>query len=358
MTEKANNGKSSRRQPHLELTTHDVLQLWREGHYTPKGYLYHLILAHRKAGWWFRIANVSEFCRKWEIQRRTFYRAKACLIENGQLEESIVGAVDLRIPVVSINTCDSGDTPVTNESLTVSDLSPTVTNGSHSVTDGSHMSPESLTEQSSCNSTDLSQISYKSFSAHPPASEEREIEIKKEIDPEFRNWLNKKASRLPTPPTLREQWIRKQAQVEANQEEFSKWKQQTQSRKTALPPSPPEQNFEQPTPEQRLARYQQQWASPVLRPGIQKAIAANPQWGFDIGLNGPRNTPETSCNDLSPLLVAIDAEIGRLGWSEATLSERLYQWFVKYELSSLIDDQLYELLELLKEIHEPMEVAS
>ncbi len=67
---------------------------------------------------------------------------------------------------------------------------------------------------------------------------------------------------------------------------------------------------------------------------------------------------ETLFNDLSPLLVAVDAEISRLGWSEATFSERLYQWFVKRELSSLIDDQLYELLELLREIGEPVEVAS
>lgn len=341
----------STRSPHLELTPAEVLQLWKEGHYTPKGYLYHLVLAHRKVGWWFRISNVSEFCRKWEIQRRTFYRAKAALIESGHLEESITGTVDIR---VSISTCDSRDTPVSDESSTVTNGSQVVSPGSQGVSPGSHSSSETLAPQGLCDSTDLSQIHYRSFSSHTSLQEERESKF--EINPEFREWLNKKASRLPTPPTLREQWIHKQSQVEANQKEFLEWKRQIGQRETVPPPSPPEQKIEESTLEQRLARYQQHWAVPVMRPGIEKAIAANPEWGFEIGPDGPRKAAETETNDLS-LIAAIDVELARLGWSAATLSERLYQWFVKRERSLLTDDQLHELLELLQGTSTPAEVA-
>ncbi|MFE4108392.1 hypothetical protein [Almyronema epifaneia] len=66
---------------------------------------------------------------------------------------------------------------------------------------------------------------------------------------------------------------------------------------------------------------------------------------------------EVDLYDLSPLLVALDVEIARLGWSEALLSDHLYQWFLKRERSLLTDDQLHELLELLQEMVIPAEVA-
>jgi len=62
--------------------------------------------------------------------------------------------------------------------------------------------------------------------------------------------------------------------------------------------------------------------------------------------------PMTFC-----LTAAMDVELARLGWSAATLSERLYQWFVKRERSLLTDDQLHELLELLQGTSTPAEVA-
>ena len=114
--------------PHLRLTPPQILELWESDHYTPKGYLYHLVLAHRRAGWWWRIDNVSEFCREWKINRRTFYRAKAALIHEGIFEESITGSIELR--VVSTDVCVAGDTGVTNESPQVTDLAQPVTNGS------------------------------------------------------------------------------------------------------------------------------------------------------------------------------------------------------------------------------------
>lgn len=114
--------------PHLRLTPPQIFDLWQQGHYTPKGYLYHLVLAHKRAGWWWRIDNVAEFCRKWDINRRTFYRAKAALIHEGRFEEVITSSVELRVTSTSV--CVTGVTPVSDESQRVSDESQSVTNGS------------------------------------------------------------------------------------------------------------------------------------------------------------------------------------------------------------------------------------
>ncbi len=83
--------------PHLRLTPEQIKADWLLGGlYTPAGYLYNLIRSLRKDGWWYRVTNVTQFCREWAINRRTFYAAKANLISRKLLEENILGGVDLR----------------------------------------------------------------------------------------------------------------------------------------------------------------------------------------------------------------------------------------------------------------------
>lgn len=68
-----------------------------------------------------------------------------------------------------------------------------------------------------------------------PVEKERET---KEDDPEFKDWLHKKALQLPNPPQLIEQWISKQSKVEANQREYLKSKSKATVNK--VPPPPPD----------------------------------------------------------------------------------------------------------------------
>ena len=126
--------------PHLRLTPQEVKTLWEKGQYTPKGYLYHLVLAHRREEWAWKINNVSEFCREWGFVRRTFYKAKAALIDEGLLSEEIEGSFEL-IP----HRCAPPDTPVPG--------------GAHPVPGGAHLSSETLSQQEVCDPTDL----YRSF---------------------------------------------------------------------------------------------------------------------------------------------------------------------------------------------------
>lgn len=115
----------SRKEPHARLTSQQVFKNWtKEGkkYYTPTGYLYHLLLALRKEGWWYRIDNITEFCDRWKIKRRTFYDAKAALIADGVLEENILGAVELRI----IDAAENSRTTVQDAAHPVQDAAQTI----------------------------------------------------------------------------------------------------------------------------------------------------------------------------------------------------------------------------------------
>ncbi|MEM9136597.1 MAG: hypothetical protein AAGB01_04520 [Cyanobacteria bacterium P01_F01_bin.42] len=142
--------------PHLRLTPAEVKALWDIKFYSPTGYLYHLILAHRKPGWVWRIENVSKFCKDWGFARRTFYRAKAALVALGIIEEEIIGAIELK--VISTDVCVTSDTPVSAEALAVPNESHSVPDLALAVPNGSHLSAEMLSEQDSCDSTSLNQL--------------------------------------------------------------------------------------------------------------------------------------------------------------------------------------------------------
>jgi hypothetical protein len=147
------NPNGRQKSSHLRLSPSEVKELWDIGLYSPAGYLYHLVIAHRKPGWIWRIDNISEFCKQWGFARRTFYRAKATLVAAGLIEEKIFGAIELK--ATSTNVCVTGDTggsdeaqPVPNEAHLLPDLALVVP-------DGSHSSAEILSRQDSCESTSL-----------------------------------------------------------------------------------------------------------------------------------------------------------------------------------------------------------
>ncbi|MEM8614967.1 MAG: hypothetical protein AAGF93_23380 [Cyanobacteria bacterium P01_H01_bin.105] len=79
----------------MNQSPNDVKQLWDADHYTPKGYLYHLLLAHRLPGESWKIDSVSEFCQRWNLSERQFYEAKAALVAEDLIDETISGSVEL-----------------------------------------------------------------------------------------------------------------------------------------------------------------------------------------------------------------------------------------------------------------------
>ena len=69
----------------------ELKEHWRLGHYTPVGYLVEIFAILAAPGEPIAIPNVKEFCQTWEIGERQFYRAKAKLVERGDLEEECGG---------------------------------------------------------------------------------------------------------------------------------------------------------------------------------------------------------------------------------------------------------------------------
>ncbi|MEM6518733.1 MAG: hypothetical protein AAF722_05290 [Cyanobacteria bacterium P01_C01_bin.70] len=91
------------------LTLADIKQGWEAGYYTPRGYLYHLLLAYQASGSALRIESISAFCREWNISRSRFYKAKAALVKDGLIEENIIGAVGLTAIPVDVARAETAD---------------------------------------------------------------------------------------------------------------------------------------------------------------------------------------------------------------------------------------------------------
>jgi hypothetical protein len=115
---------------------------------------------------------------------------------------------------------------------------------------------------------------------------------------EFFRWvIAHRISKLPNPPVDLEVvaviWIRKYGKT--LRLAFLKWKQSFIDRPLPPPPPPlPEEEFQR-SPSQILAQYQTSWQrSPQLRAGIQKMIEQRPDWGIEIGKDGPRWKSEKS----------------------------------------------------------------
>ena len=79
----------------MNLSPDNLKQLWETEHYTPKGYLYHLLLAHCAPGELWKIESVSEFCQRWNISERQFYKAKAALVAADLIDEAITDCIEL-----------------------------------------------------------------------------------------------------------------------------------------------------------------------------------------------------------------------------------------------------------------------
>ncbi|NEZ54232.1 hypothetical protein [Adonisia turfae] len=95
--------KCGKRGDGMNLSPDNVKQLWEAEHYTPKGYLYHLLLAHRPPGEPWKIESVPEFCQRWNFPERQFYKAKAALIADDLIDETITDCVELTVLSLDIS---------------------------------------------------------------------------------------------------------------------------------------------------------------------------------------------------------------------------------------------------------------
>lgn len=121
-------------------------------------------------------------------------------------------------------------------------------------------------------------------------------------DPNFFEFVLNRVKKFPQPPAdalcAAEGWIRKQGHLLYS--EYLAWAEARQRVEEAIA-SPPEQP---PSPESpmlsvgdkgsalttgdRLARYRGMWQTSAMRNHIQQVLQSNPEWGLEVGPDGPR----------------------------------------------------------------------
>jgi hypothetical protein len=312
--------------PHSRLTAASVKAQWKAGILNPVAYLLNLLLALKAPGWRIQIPNIQTFCDTWEINRRTFFRAKTKLLTLGFLDQTSLGFLTIWIRPES-QTLPSEPTPISSDSsVTPFDLDPSpldphpatisdplVTDSISLVTDGD---PLVTIGDSSDIITPLKQLDISHYSLPPDPSStlpqthinslsdrateknEREncINFSEEKEEKaYREWLLRKAEKLPTKPVFLNQWIASQMRKSENRTEFLLYRKASIVR-TDFPLVPREMpaTLEEylyplvrfPEADQRLnhlRRLQIKWQMPGLR---NKAIAEAKALGFIITING------------------------------------------------------------------------
>jgi hypothetical protein len=205
-------------------------------------------------------------------------------------------------------------------------------------------------------------------------------------DADFFEFVVRRTERFPKAPAdaqcAAEAWIRRQGHIlypeylqwQENQQRAAERIQDAISVET-VPVSVMES--EPMTPQKWLERYQGMWeADERSRQYIRKAIAQHPERGVCLGENGPElvaeegrsphrvdfssevqaslleatlhpslETPE----DFSDVLIGIDLEICRLGWSVSQLSAHLRKAYGKESRQQLTDQELLNLLFCLQD---------
>ena len=116
-------------------------------------------------------------------------------------------------------------------------------------------------------------------------------------DTEFFKFVLKRVAKLPQPPAdalcVAESWIQKQGHLLYSQ--YVSWSEERQrvdaarrSPLTTVPEPPPLAPEPEPSSDDRLAKYRALWQVDGLHPHIRKTLKAHPEWGLEIGADGPR----------------------------------------------------------------------
>lgn len=226
---------------YLQLSAEDLYYEWIQPGkpFSAKIYLKYLLLALKRWDWPHKI-KVVEFCKKWAIDQRAFYRAKAALVAEGILQERFENGLHLvftRDPKLRSNSlpkeeliAGSHSNFLPQEKLTLG--SEGVIVGSGPMIVGSQTTletgSESEVQEFSRSYSDLNQISLMEERERDlQACEEKPEEGTEEIDPEFKDWLVRKSQQLPAKPVFLDLWVERQSQKEEIRAEYRNTKQGT-----------------------------------------------------------------------------------------------------------------------------------
>jgi len=273
-----------------QLKPSDVQRLYDAGMLTPKGAIYLSVASCKRPGEPYR-HKPEALCRQFGFDKSTYYRKLNELKIDKWLDFSVEGYVHAWIP----NT----DTAPDEDLFFLDELSHQRDSESHQ-RDKKSRKCDSQSQQRDKKSQQRDKKNPRSPSqtaTQAPSLDllldpldlsldpnDKERETDREIEPDFREWLIKKASQLPNPPTLLEQWVQKQSKIESNNREFREYKAK-RDRASVPPPAPA--NFSPPEQDasQRITTLNH-WLAAGDRTKVERLLAANPEWNLAIGPNG------------------------------------------------------------------------
>lgn len=148
--------------------------------------------------------------------------------------------------------------------------------------EGKNSSNIASQDQSSAAPADRDFLTQNWAAFEPPDAEDSGLVAK------FFDWvLRSRVPQLPTQPahprSVATGWIRKHGRQLAI--DFLKWRRREVE--SQPPPPPPVEECQQ-TPAQLLRKYQGFWQTPNMRHMVQRFVQQHPEWGIEIGPNGPQ----------------------------------------------------------------------
>jgi hypothetical protein len=268
----------------------DVYRDFSDGLLTVKGAVFCAIAATCKFGDPVNF-NVSEFLARTGIHPRSYSRAVASLIEQQRLDFPPNAVQTLRIPVVHgtrrpvYYSLSANSGQICPESGQICDRDGQICpeDGQICPEDG-QICPDRSPKLPSDADSEASSISLSTLSI---SLSKGEIEGDTE-DPEYEEWLTRKASQLPTPPTLLEEWLEANRSKKGNRKQFQKYKESME--RAALPSgNSRSQNLNVKNDKQQRLETLQFWWGNGDQARAVAAIAAHPEWGIRIGELGPEH---------------------------------------------------------------------
>jgi hypothetical protein len=390
--------------PHYRMTSEMARWGFEHGMNTVKGYLYYLIKSSRKDGHKFRVKSVKAFCEELGISTSAYYKAIAELKAEGLIDFEVHGSMDLWIPEKIVyfderkKVQNNGHLSTIVDTQTPKALSE---NDSGDPSDLLQSSINSFKRERKQNNQNLElkdpkdkRLANSSVTVEPPISTSRTIISNSEWDkfsapgrdPDFFDFVVRRTQRFPQPPAdaqcAAEAWIRKQGHI--LYPEYLQWQESQQRADERMSEAVPVETIpvsmvepEPMTPQKWLERYQGMWvADERSRQYIRKAITQHPERGVCLGENGPELVAEAgrsphrvdfsaevqsslleatldpsleTSEDFSDVLIGIDLEIRRLGWSVNQLTAHLRKAYGKESRQQLTDQELLNLLFCLQD---------
>ncbi|KAM3092669.1 hypothetical protein ACKFKG_21905 [Phormidesmis sp. 146-35] len=241
--------KPRKTEPHHRLTVKDVIRDYKAGLLTTRGAIFYLVAAARKIGEIVKV-SVSWICKQLGINPSTYYRAIGALSEQSRLKINAPDEMEMSIPISTTegvpdyifleklshfcnNPLQDCNTELQDRESELHDCNSQLQKCDKKTPEPSH-SNRSETPQSLHS---LQSFSIEEKREREPKKSEESL-IPEEEQENFLEWLDRKADQLPSPPALREQWLKSQSRVKENQIDFLKEKSlQEKTKRSAAPPN-------------------------------------------------------------------------------------------------------------------------